>query len=322
MKNEIIEEFNQITQKMRFFKDKTITSYSLLKSSYNGKTWKIQYDGNTACLKTGNKSISEMAVIKELGKYPELKFFPKILFQDISQLLLLTEWIPGPTYAEFLFSRENTYPILSTLGSLHNKKLVFSFPEKNEHYEHLIARVLAQIRFEDIFTALQQISDRCLSYFNEICLSTITQRHAEEIMAAAMEKLQKRGLISNQNALVIHGDIKPDNVILSKHQIFLIDWESANVTDPIYELAYLIQRFSEANFAIIQERNKILQKYLTFSSLNFPNDIEYQFDTYCLFTAIEFYAKSLGGLYKDAQGVNEGFIQTTEKILLYLLETL
>ena len=154
------------------------------------------------------------------------KWLPKCLLDRAD--IRIANWI----YATPTPHQQFNQPVLikelcQLLTELHRSDLPFPVLNIHEHLE----------RYYEIAKAHQpQQADKCQSLYQEA--STYTAQFSA--------------------ACCCHNDISPGN-LLSGHQLFLVDWEYAAISDPVFELAGIIYNFelSEVQEAtLIEEYQK------------------------------------------------------------------
>jgi aminoglycoside phosphotransferase (APT) family kinase protein len=69
----------------------------------------------------------------------------------------------------------------------------------------------------------------------------------EKILAGSYGKLEKLKFNERPCYVLGHGDIAPQNVILSKGELKLVDWEDLGLIDPALEIAVIFDSFDFSN---------------------------------------------------------------------------
>lgn len=88
----------------------------------------------------------------------------------------------------------------------------------------------------------------------------ISQTKAQEIKRVLEEN---KSLLEKENKYFCHGDLNLGNIIISKETIKIIDWESIQINNPAFDIAYLFTHLWQAPKTI---RKTLISSYLALFS--------------------------------------------------------
>jgi len=86
----------------------------------------------------------------------------------------------------------------------------------------------------------------------------INEKFGKFLQKCTLKLKDKKYLINPEKATLCHCDIAPQNVIIHKNQLKLIDWESLTVMDPAFDVAMLFDSFD----LLEREQQLFLKTYL------------------------------------------------------------
>jgi thiamine kinase-like enzyme len=216
-----------------------------------------QTDGSTK--KSFEKEIKISKIVAKLN------LGPAVCHHSCKLRAMLLEYIPNKPWPKYSEDKKPFHAAIQALRQIHDKIPTTEY--KMQSYEP--------------FASVKRVF-RCISNSNQIPNKLITIIKKVKIIGQQLKPWL------NQNAVMLHGDLHPGNILVGK-KISFIDWTSAKIGHPFYDLV----KFSIKLKA--KERLSLLNTYLQkeASSLEIKHfhliNLVYlvSFATYCFRTAIK-----------------------------------
>jgi len=249
---------------LKYFKNEKITSYKKLKGGVSSEVYKIKTSKNIYCIKRSLKkllvkkdwyadtsrikyeylwlkhcknfipnSVPKLYYYNDKEKYFSLEYFDERKFRTLKEL-----------FFKRLINKDVIKKISLDLQTIHLKsaniptKKIFSNNNKN---------------FYDL---------RLDAYFNEI--------------GRVHVNLQNHVRLINKNyykfsTTLVHGDFSPKNILVNNKTIKIIDAETCNFGDPVFDLVFFTNHLLIKSLIIPEIKEKLLESYLYFYNIYFSN---------------------------------------------------
>lgn len=222
------------------------------------------------------KMNNELYTVRIPGKGCE-HFTNRVQEEEILNIVSKEGFLPKLVY----FNKDNGYKVAEYVEG----KPLHEISTEEKPYE-LAAHLLKKLHMQELFPYDYKPLER-LEYYESIA------KNKDELYLALKDKfLDVHNKILDKVVLKpCHGDAQPSNFVISKEQLYLVDWEFAGNNDPIYDIAC----FGNVS---IDEAITLLQKYYANPSIN-----EYQrLYAWRMFQCLQWYNVAA---YKEEIGLSE-----------------
>ncbi|MFN8343760.1 MAG: phosphotransferase [Spirosomataceae bacterium] len=235
-------------------------------------------------------------------------YLPKCFGLDPTNLVLTRQWLNNVEPLSVLFSgidNKSSIPLLllqklgAGLGMFHvelSNSTIFIDEYKPLFHTHLPSILLQyDTKYESYYDWSKSIIARkCITYFKE-------KKEIAEVLNSVSKHWDKRVVT------IIHGDIKPTNILVSSNEpynsIFFIDWESAMLGDPAWDVAamlfdlfikfYIHYQENSSFYTIFNYFNLFFSSYKEVNVLSKSDDFGTYVILYTGVKLIEHYLKNL-----------------------------
>lgn len=233
-----MEDIKEKLLRYDFFKKMNFEIKSLVPENYrNGKVFLLRNLDDNMSYKVRLKHPlfpdtvkKELRVLKYISQYPGANNFPEIIYTDGNEEVMVTSYFEGVPLDEcYYFSQEKKNEIVSKIED--KLKILHSMysPAKD---------IINNRNFTNWYEWLKLIFD---SYIAKIKEYKLLKAKDECFIYDFLEI--NRDYLENVRTSVIHGDLKPANIIYNQQRedVFIVDFESGKVGDPAFD-TYRIYR--------------------------------------------------------------------------------
>ena len=213
---------------------------SPIKEGLTNRNFKVLFDGTPFFVRLGHKDPQSLRIdrVKELSLYRLAEkdgIAPRLMYSDAKAGNLIAPFIQGTAYGKkdgrWLYERtESIHKIVTLLKRCHSH---LSPVQPGLDYPFMI-----------INAYIQQALSASIPLPKDI-------DHAIEIVR------NLKSQIPQQQSVLCHQDLVPDNFIFDGKRLYLVDWEYAEWSDPFFDFTALCieHQFDE------EEKNMVLKQY-------------------------------------------------------------
>lgn len=248
--------------------------------------------------------------------------FPKIYNIDKKNREVITEWIEGKKIASF---KNDIYPKIVSQRKLNQiadllAKLHSTLSQRFSPIE--IDPIIIAPNRDTLKTAAKtKLFDNIIKNYNKSFghlrigqrkndLRGIDINELKTLLKSGLDYLRKsRTTIESVPFFsLLHGDMLPENILFTKDNVRLIDFENMHYGDRAWELAFFFEEGEQADYINEKNKDKFLDRYCRsfrkFYKMNIDNNLKERIKVYQVFIVIKFLALICNGLASDGESIN------------------
>lgn len=182
---------------------------------------------------------NEALAIKWLSELSPAGTIPALIFKDFSNHLLVMNTVPEPHY---------TWQTLLLAGVI--------------NHDHIIqfAKIIAAIHknsFELSNNLSKLFYDR--GFFESLVLEPSYSYTADKVPAAAKFINDLINETKNLRLSLVHGDYCPENILIHKDRLILVDQEVVHWGDPAFDIGFSLANFLNKDLALNNNREDLIE---------------------------------------------------------------
>jgi len=217
----------------------------------NGKKFIVRINMDPRSLNKSKKEYNSLRIVEHLGIAPKV-FHLETSKKCLGETFIILEYLEGKSLEECKKVDKNTLRKLGRIvAQLHNTSI-----DNIRKHMGKIGSSKTDI-LNDIRIRIDYIKTKRKIYFKG-------KREFEDVLTNSYRRLQQLKFDSKPYYILGHGDIAPQNVIISAgKELKLIDWEDLGLIDPAYEIAIIFDSFdfSDRQKELFLEEYSKVKKY-------------------------------------------------------------
>jgi len=191
------------------------------------------------------KEYDSLRVVEHLGIAPKV-FHLETSREYLGETFIILEYLEGKSLEELRKIEENTLKELGRIVAQLHSTRIEDIERRLEKIGSSKTDILNEIR-----RRIDYIKTKRKGYFKE-------KGEFENILTDSYRKLQQLRFDKKSYYVLGHGDIAPQNVIISVEEgLKLIDWEDLGLIDPAYEIAIIFSSFDFSD----RQKELFLEEY-------------------------------------------------------------